>query len=546
MEFENASSQLDILIDIIIRDGNCKMKQDWFTKLYEIELKSINKKIKSLQAEIEDPKSEITECRKRDYKIYKACVHTAYFNDIANNREAKITDDELSILLTLSHQLELSQEEAKLINYMIVPAKKMEAEIIINDLKNIGIIFYSKKSNTLYIADEMVKVLRKIREKEIADKFFRRILRLLREPQINLICRKYNIDRKLTLEQKNREIIKCGVSLSNLLINDIQKGNATLTEKKAFLNQFWNKCLNQNTILKGHTIEEKMAGIISHFETIERDEKVGISIDGYEKLLTELGETLPKLNEQVKTEFELQEENVLDSTILLDFNIKPQDILDIIFIEDLNTFVKARSIKTRGNITENILDAYKDSENLYLENYENIAFRNLNALKENKIIIKEADLGLKFEEITQNIFAQLGFNVDEKLKKSLNTNKDKIDILLNIGNNELILVECKTVKEIGYNKFSAVSRQMKSYSDLAKLNGYKIIKSLLIAPNFSDEFINETELEYELNLSLITASSLLKILESFKKSTKHKQFPYKLLLRDVLIDEDRITKSIEK
>ncbi|MFA7290450.1 MAG: hypothetical protein WC055_16360 [Melioribacteraceae bacterium] len=546
LEFVNTTSQLDILIDIITRDGNCKMKLDWFTKLYENELKTINKKIKQLQVEIENPKSEVTESRKRDYLVYKACINTAFSNDIENNRDAKITDDELSILLTLSQRLELSQEEVKLINYMVVPAKKLDIELIINELKNIGIIFYSKKTSTIYIADEMVRVLRKIREKEIADKFFRRILRLLREPQINLICKKYNIDRKLLLEQKIKEIIKSGVSISGILMTDIHKEGATLTEKKTFLNDLWNKSLNQTTALKGTTIEEKMLSIISYFESVERDDKVGISVDGYEKLLSELGETLPNLNMQVKAEFELQEENVLSSSLLLDYNIKPQDILDITLAEDLNTFIKARAIKLRGNAIENILNAYKDSENLYLENYENIGFRNLNALKENRINIKEAELGIKFEELTKSILLQLGFNVDEKLKKSLNTNKDKIDILLNVGNYELILIECKTVKENGYNKFSAVSRQMKSYSNLANSKGYMIIKSLLIAPDFSDDFINETELEYELNLSLIKASSLLKILDSFKKSKKHKQFPYKLLLRDVLIDEDRITKAIDK
>ena len=52
-----------------------------------------------------------------------------------NNREAKITDDELSILLTLSNQLELSQEETKLINYLILPAKKAEIDSIINELE---------------------------------------------------------------------------------------------------------------------------------------------------------------------------------------------------------------------------------------------------------------------------------------------------------------------------------------------------------------------------------------------------------------------------
>jgi len=50
----------------------------------------------------------------------------------------------------------------------------------------------------------------------------------------------------------------------------------------------------------------------------------------------------------------------------------------------------------------------------------------------------------------------------------------------------------------------------------------------------------------ELNLSLLTTSSLLQILEGFKKSKKHKQFPYKLLMIDVLINEDRILKAISK
>lgn len=45
-EFVNTTSQLDILIDIIIRDGNCILRQDWFSKLYENELKNLNKKTK--------------------------------------------------------------------------------------------------------------------------------------------------------------------------------------------------------------------------------------------------------------------------------------------------------------------------------------------------------------------------------------------------------------------------------------------------------------------------------------------------------------------
>jgi hypothetical protein len=199
----------------------------------------------------------------------------------------------------------------------------------------------------------------------------------------------------------------------------------------------------------------------------------------------------------------------------------------------------------RGDLISNILDAYKDAANLYLENYTNIGFRNLAALKENGIIIKESELGLKFEELTKTIFTKLGFNVDEILRKQLNTDKDQIDIVINLGNNDLILIECKTLKESGYNKFTSVSRQLKAYSNLARFNSFKVIKSLLVAPEFSIDFIKDCGLDYELNLSLITASTINKILSGFKNS-KHKQFPHNLLMRDVLIQEDRILAAMEK
>jgi len=544
-EFVNTSSQLDILTDIIIRDGNCIMKHDWFSRLYDNELKHLDKKVRALAKSFNNDKSDIDKKRERDYRVYKACLRTAYINDDEINAERKITADEQSILLTLSKELELSQEEIKLINYMIVPAEKLPIDRVINDLKNIGVLFYSKKHNTAYVADEVVRVLRKVRGKEVADKFFRRVLRLFRDPQVNLICKMHNIDWRLPYDRKIKEIINEGISFSGVLMNDVYKNGITITEKKKAVNDLCDKGLRISPTLKGATIEDKIGNLIKYFEEVEQDEKVGISVDGYEKLLLDIGEILPKLNAQVKNEFELQEESVLDNSLLLDYNIKPRDILEIIGLKDLEKICKARDIKTRGDLILNILDAYKDSENLYLENYENIGFRNLAALKENGLKIKESELGLKFEDLTKTIFEKLGFNVDEQLRKQLNTKKDKIDILLNLGNNDLILVECKTVKESGYNKFSSVCRQLKAYANLGKINDFKVIKSLLIAPDYSDDFINECELEYDLNLSLITASSFIKILDGFKIS-KHKQLPYKLLMRDVLIQEDRILKAIRQ
>jgi hypothetical protein len=542
-EFQEVSSQLDILIDIITRDGNCIMKQDWFSRLYDAELKQLKVKISNLTSEFENDKSELSESRKRDYKIYQSCLSAAFYNDVVNNREAKITSDELSIILTLSKELGLSQEEIKLINYSILPVKTTEILDVVSNLKNIGVIFYSKKENTIFVADEMVRLLRKVRKKEVADKFYRRTLKLLREPNINSIAKKHNIDRKLSYSKKIEEIIKEGVPFTSLLLNNIYKDGFTLTEKKKTLNELCEKGLLIPN-LKGSTLNEKIDSLIQYFEAVEKDEKVGISIDGYEKLLTELNISLPALNKNLKDHFELQDEYVLNAEFLLDYNIKPRDILDLIDKVDIEKFKKDNGVKQRGDDILNILAHYKDVENLYLENYENVAYRNYNQLKENGIQIRESELGLKFEELTRVIFKSLGFNVDEQLKQGINTNKDMMDILLNLGKNEIIIVECKTSKESGYNKFSTVSRQLKSYQKLSLKNNLRIVKILLVAPEFSDDFVTDCEMDVEMNLSLLTASTLLHIHETFKDS-KYQEFPH-VLFRDIVINQDRIIKALSK
>lgn len=543
-EFIEATSQLDILVDILIRDGNCLMSRDWFNTLYENEIRTLKAKIKEFEIEIDSEKSEIDERRKRDYKIYRACLHTAYYNDQINNLDPKITSDEQSILLTLSKMVGLSHEEVKLINYMILGIEKQEIDNLINELKNLGIIFYSKKNLKIFVADEMVRILRNIRGRALADKYRRRVLKQLRESQINQIAKNHNINWRNPLQAKIKSIIKEGIHFDDILINDIHKENAKVSEKKSTLNELIEKGLRIDHI-KGVTLEEKVNHLIEYFNDVDRDDKVTISLDGYDKLLNDLDSNLPDLKNIVKTEFELQEDKIFQSNYLLDYNIKPRDILDLVPEKQLKEYCEKLTIKTRGHIINNILENYKDVENLYIENYTHIAYRDLNQLKSNGINIKEADIGVKFENITKNIFIKLGFNVDEKLRKKLSTSRDKMDIILNLANNELILIECKTVKDSGYNKFSSVSRQLKSYINLAQSDDYRVIKSLLIAPEFSEDFEKECREEFELNLSLISAQTLLNIYEGFKKS-RLKQFPYKLLMKDVLISEEWILKAIAK
>ena len=74
-EFVDTSSQLDILVDIIIKDGNCIIKQEWFSRLYENKLKKLKGRILKMKASLENEKSELSDNRKRDYLIYRACVN---------------------------------------------------------------------------------------------------------------------------------------------------------------------------------------------------------------------------------------------------------------------------------------------------------------------------------------------------------------------------------------------------------------------------------------------------------------------------------------
>jgi hypothetical protein len=544
-EFLNITSQIDVLIDIIIRDGNCIMRADWLMHLYQQELKKIENNLGVFTKALEGEANDFDELRLRDYRIYYECLNTAYSNDTLNNQEKKITTDELSILLKLRSVLELSQEEAKLVNYCIIPIKKLDIDAIINELKAVGIAFYSKKTNTVYVPDEIVKVLRGIRGKVIADKHFRRVLRAIKEPQINLICRKHGVDWRLSFEEKIEVIINSGISLFDILFHDIHKEPLKLNDKKKWISEFADLNLKISGNLRGSTVEEKFQSFIDHFNDLEKDERIGISHEGYERLLLDLDTTMPNLNDKVRGTFQLQDEKVLTSEFLLDFNIKPRDVLELIDNAELLSFAKSLGLKGKSDAIDFIIDKYKDTENLFLESFELLGNRDFNGLKENGIIIKEAEIGSKFEEITKLIFEKLGLNVNEEVRKRMNTNKDQVDIVVSLSENELILIECKTAKDSGYNKFSAVSRQLKAYDSLAKKNGFTVAKSLLVAPDFSDDFIKECGLEYELNLSLIKASSLYNILVAFK-SSKLKIFPYNLLMRDVLIQEDRVIKAISK
>lgn len=541
-EFLNTTSQFDILIDIISRDGNSLMKREWLGRLYETEVRKIKAKLKDFKSALE---SEANDPRLRDYKIYLECLRTAYENDRKNNQENKITKDEQSILISLSGQLELSHEETKLINYSIVPLNKLDIDEIIKYLTAIGAIFYSRKNHQVYVADQVVDILREIRGKEVPDKVFRKVLKHLRDSHINQLSRKHSIDWKLPRESKIQEIINEGISFKGALSNGIYKEDVSKTDRKAFFNELVEKKLKIDTHIKGTTIESKVDHLIEYFLNQEKDGSISISMSGYNKLLKDLSKSTKGLKAKIKKVFQLQEDSIMDANFLLNYNIKPTDVLYLLDASEIRLFCQEKEVSLRGNEILNILSKYKDVENLLIENYGNIALRDYNLLVENGLDIPEAELGIKFESVTKSILRKLGLEVDDSLRQSLSSSKNKIDIVVKTGESEIIIVECKSIKERGYNKYSSVSRQVNSYKKVAEDKGFSVKKIFIVAPSFTDDFVNECGLDYELNLSLITADTLSDIYSVFQESSRS-ELPISLLMRDVLIDKERVCKAILK
>lgn len=537
--------QLDVIVEIFVRDGNQMMSKDWFTKLYKNSLSSLRKHIKKINTELNKDKTDLSHEKRRDYKIYLDCVNTAYTNDIQNNREEHISWSERTILHTLSKSLGLSREEEKSIRYSIVPPEKHEIDDVINELKDAGVIFFNRKTNTIFIPDEIIYLLRKLLGIELPNKYLRRILKHLKDPEINLIARSYNIDRKLDRSNKIQTIIDEGVSVTALLSEDMHKDATTKVERAKRVQTLVLNDLDIDLPKMGRSLEERVYILLDHLRNQEKEDTTSLSKDGLSKLLSLLVEFKSDLNQIVKSEFEIQNDDVMNADLLSDYNIGPRDLLYLIPKKDLSEFCKINSINSRGNLIRNIISSFRNVQDLYYDNFVEIGCRDLNTLKERGLAVKESELGLLYEKITKDIFIKLGFNVDEKLKKKINTARSKMDLLINIGSKDVIIVECKTAKDKEYNKYTAVSRQLKSYENNCKKKGYHVNQVVIVANDFTEDFISECEYDLDLSISLISSLDLKKIYEGMKES-KYDELPVRLLLKDGVLSGDRIVKALNR
>ena len=84
-----------------------------------------------------------------------------------------------------------------------------------------------------------------------------------------------------------------------------------------------------------------------------------------------------------------------------------------------------------------------------------------------------------------------------------------------------------------------MKRQLAAYEKLCVDRGLHVRHVLLVANEFSEDFVGEAEYDEELSLSLLTSSGLARVVAGYADSDRA-QFPIKLLLKAGLLNADRI------
>jgi len=535
--------QIGLLINILTRDGNSIARTSWIETLYNKEWNDLKKSSKELQEEINSSEKVDDFSRGTLLSIYQDCLKVAFLNDEKINREAKITDDERSILNILADRLSISMDEASAIEHIIDPVPQNNALDGLNTLREMGILFINRKRSEVFIADEVVTILNEIQGKELADKHTLRILRLLSDAELSNILKHYGKKiRGVERVDKINTIIHSRVAIRHILRRDIYGVNETQNQRKERLKTLITD-LDLNVEKIGTTLEDRINVIIKTLNQSANDEFEALSAAGFKELYSTLQIHFPKLEKLLKSEFELEDSEELDTDKLRALSITPVDILYLLSNDEIKVVRDKMFLSKRGNARQLILESFANANDKLIENYSALAKRDLASLKNAGIEIAEAEIGVKFEEITKEIFETLNFVVDEDIRKAINTAKDKTDIIISLSENDVIIGEAKTCKNGDFAKYSTTSRQVKAYVTRCENQGKRVAQVLIIAPSFSDDFIESAEMDTEVNISLLEAQGLKLIYDAFK-ARRHPKFSAKLLTKGGLLKAELIATKI--
>ncbi|MCW8109191.1 hypothetical protein OPS25_11845 [Alteromonas ponticola] len=511
--------------------------------MYSKEWEVINSRAKELKSTIESIVDSDSFSDEKRLAIYYACYKEAFSNDERINREAKISNEERGILNVLAKKLDVTADDQAGIEHLVETIPMNGVQEALNELREIGLIFVSRKRQTVYVPDEIVSLLHRLQGKELADKHQLRILRTFSDAELSIILKNHRkkirgIDRK----EKILNIMRLGISTTQLLQTDLYSADTSLNERKERLKVLIHD-LDLSLDKLGTTLEERITLILNSLNTCTEEEFNSLSATGFKELFSTLQNHFPKLSDVLKNEFELEPNEELDVEKLRALSITPYDILYMLSNDEVKKVCESMGIKKRGNLRLNILNSFADATDKLIDNYHALAKRDLASLKSEGIEISESDVGVKFEEVTKAIFEQLGMLVDEDLRRLINTAKDKADVLISLSEDDVIISETKTCKNGDFAKYSTTSRQVKAYVNRCEQAGKRVAQVLIVAPTFSNDFVESAEMDTEVNISLLEAEGLKLILDAYK-SRRNPKFSAKLFTKGGLLKADLIAKNI--
>ncbi len=535
--------QVALLINILSRDGNSIARESWIEALYEREHQSLSKLSDELVTEIDVGGADEGYSRSVRLSIYKDCFETAYTNDLRLNREAKVTDEERMILNTLSDRLGLSRDECFAIEHVVVPVPRNNVSAALNRLREMGCIFINRRRSEVFVADEIASIFLDIQNKELADKYILRILRSLTDTELSNIARRHGKKiRGITRQEKIQCISHLGLQIRNVLSRDMHHENDNQNQRKDRLKALFTD-LDISTSRLGVTLDDRINIVIDSLKSSGDAEFNTLSASGFKALVDSLLVTTPSVSERLRGDFEIEGIEAIDTDHLRALGISPVDILYVYTNDEIKNIRDEMGLSKRGNPRLVILESFASANDRLIENYELLACRDLAGLSAAGIEIKESEIGSKFEEITRTILEQLGQNIDEDLRRQINTTKDQADIIISLGGDDVIVGEVKSYKNGEFSKYSSTSRQVKAYAARCELNGKRVAQVLIIAPKFSNDFIESAEMDADINISLLEANGLKTILTAYK-SRRNPNFSAKLLTKGGLLKADLIAKTI--
>lgn len=538
--------RLGVLVDILMRDGNGQMSREWLGTLYGKEDGRLRGKVAALTYDAENENLSLhSQGRERDFAIYRACLETALNNDLLQNREAKVAWHERTILNRLSQSLGLTHDEERTIEFSVDFPPLLDVDTAVNMLRDAGIIFYQRKTRRVYIADEIAKMLREIHGLDMIKKHVRRVLSHFGDPEINRLGRSFGVDRTLSRDEKQKMLLDTGLSMRHVLSVAMHKETTTKSERAARVQALLEEQLCLGLHRYGRSLDQKIDSLIGWYADPANEEGQTLSGDGYARLLSELSEEFPELQEVIRSEFELEDAGELTREILESYSIYPKDVLYLLSEKSLRQYCKVKGLGSRGEPISRIMKSYRNVDDLLLENISLIGGRDLNGLAERGLKLREAELGIIFEKLVRNAFSRLGLKVDDEQLGKVNTSRDKMDILISLGDGEYIIVECKTSKDKHYDNYTGIKRQLLAYERLCTKSGLRVRHVLAVANEFSEDFVGQCEYDEELSLSLLTTTGLKHILDAFVASSRS-EFPVKLLLKAGLLNESRIAKVLSR